>query len=117
MIVSLCRTCRRLPESLRFGRRIPIVRRSFNVAAPRPESRAAHFVRIRFARDRIRSRTLRRPPSRKSRGRQIEAAPEKMHGTGFPDEARAKFDKNLLAARQNPPKTIRVFGIVGSVLR
>src|SRR5271154_3554997 len=117
MIVGLCRPHRRLPETRWLRRRVRIVRCALDVAASRPESRAAHLVRIRLARDRIRPRTLRRAPSRKSRRRQVEAPPEKMHRARFTYKSRAKFLKLLFAARQNPPKTVGVLRIVGSVLR
>ena len=74
-------------------------------------------MRIGFACPRIRAGAFRGAATGKARYRQIEASPEEMHGAGFPDEARAKFLANRGDAREDAPAAIRVFGIVGGVLR
>src|SRR5271169_6848985 len=112
MIEGLRGTNRTLRKACRFRRGIRVKRGTFDVAATRPKSRAEHFVRIRFPRDRVRPGPFRRPPSREARGRQIKAPPEKMHWAGFSNEPCTKFFEHCSAAHKNAPEAIDVFGIV-----
>src|SRR3984957_1231368 len=104
MIKRFHRADRALRKTRRLGRCIRIKRRAFYISASGPKSRADHFMRIRFPRNRIRSRPLRCASPRKARRRQVKAAPEKVHRAGFSDEPRAKLFEHGLAAYQNPPE-------------
>src|SRR5205823_4512316 len=62
----------------------------------RPETETAHFLRIRFARDRVREMRnstgmRRRLPAREAGDREIETSPKKVDGTTLAAKARAKF--------------------------
>src|SRR5579859_7433989 len=97
--------CRRranglLVESGRRWRCVRVERRA-DIAAARPEARADHFMRIRFAGDGISAWALRRAPSAKSGDSQIETAPIKMHWTALADEARAEFLEYDFGRNQN----------------
>src|SRR6266496_5340303 len=82
-----------------------------------PKTQAANFLRIGFARDRVRqmrhsSRMGRRWPSGETRHRQIKTAPEKMHRTALATETRAKFLKDAIALHEHTPKPVRIFGVI-----
>src|SRR5438067_4844327 len=90
----------RCSESLRLGIGVAVEQRIRCHGAARPKSRAAHLVRIRVARDvigkiRDAARMRRGSAPGKPRDREIEAAPEKMDGTYFAVEARAKAVEDL----------------------
>src|SRR5271166_6566479 len=72
-------------------------------------------MRVRVSRNAVRARTLRRAPSREARERQIETAPEEMHGAHFAGESRTKFLQHAVDARQNSPEPVRMVGIVARV--
>src|SRR6266436_2266621 len=117
MIERLGGAHRNLCEPRRFRRGISVKRSSLDIAASRPKSRADDFVRIRFPSDRVRLYPLRRAPSREARRRQIKAPPEKMHGACFSYEPGAELFEDSFAAHEDPPESIRVFGIIRGVLR
>src|SRR5258706_15023690 len=94
--------CRRrfnllLGKAGRLGRSISVECGAFDFATARPEARADDFVRISFAGDGIGSGTFGSAPPGEPRHRQVEASPEKMHRTAFPDEAGAKFLEDVFA--------------------
>src|SRR5579872_638848 len=117
MIERFGGTHRTLRESGRFGRRIGIKRGPFHIPAARPKPRADYLVRIGFPRDGVGANPFRSAPSREPCRRQIEAAPEKMHGARFSDKPGAKLFENGFAADEDPPEAVGVFGIIRSVLR
>src|SRR5208282_5500554 len=117
MIERLRWTDRLLCKSFGFGSGIGVKRCAFYVAASWPKSGAVDFVRIGFARDGVDSGPLRSTAAREARGCQVKASPEKMDRTGFANEKRAKLLEDGLAAYENPPKAVGVFGIVGGMLR
>src|SRR6266550_6392777 len=57
----------------------------------------------------------RRGPAGKTRHREIETAPEKMHRTAFAAETRTKFLENPISLQQHTPESIGVFRIVSRV--
>src|ERR1700692_1598689 len=81
-------------ETRRFWSGIGIERGSLDVAATRPEPRAADLVRISLLRHRIRSWWS--EASGESCYRDIKAAPEEVHGAALPDEPRAKVFENRI---------------------
>src|SRR5439155_4814218 len=99
--------CLREPWRLGIGVRIKYRRRRHGVARPKAET--AHFLRVRFARDRIgqmRNATgmrRRRTPGETSH-RQIEASPEKMDRAALAAEMRTEFFEYAIALRQHAPK-------------
>src|SRR3954453_5888324 len=74
-------------------------------------------MRVSIASDHIGTGTLWRAPSRKTRHRQIETSPEEMYGTHLAEKSSTKFLEERVAVGQNPPKAMRVLGIVRCVLR
>ena len=91
------------------GRRrgVRIVCRPVETGA-RPKARADLFVRVSRPCDHALAR--RRRTSAKPRASQVEAAPEKMHRAGFPDEAPAEFLHHVLRRNQHlkeAPRHIR----------
>src|ERR1043166_6054361 len=111
----------RFRKTFWFRVRVGIKNRLWYGIVTRPKSEATNFLRIRFARDRVRqmrnsARMRRRLPTGKSRYRQIETAPEKMDRTAFAAETRAKFFKDAIGLSQHAPEAIRVLGIVGTML-
>src|SRR2546421_911099 len=54
-------------------------------------------------------------PAGKTRHREIEATPEKMHRTAFAAEPRTKFLENPISLQKYPPESIGVFRIVSRV--
>ena len=79
-------------------------------ASAGPKSHADRLVRVRLARDPVGSGALRRAPAGKSRDRQIETSPKKMHGTIFSDKSRSKFLEHRIHVHKNPPKAMSVLG-------
>src|SRR5207248_11108092 len=57
----------------------------------------------------------RRGPHGKSRYREIEAAPEKMHRTALAAETRTKFLRNPISLQKHTPEPIGIFRIVSRV--
>src|SRR5271169_5910104 len=94
MIKRSRRSHRLFGKTGRFRRGISIERRTFDVAATRPESRADHLVRVGFTRDRISSDAFRSPPPGEPRHTEIETPPEQMHRAVLSDEAGAEFLKD-----------------------
>src|ERR1700722_12781456 len=99
-------------KTSRLRRGVCIKCRAFDIAAARPQSRADHLMRIRLARNRIGSRTLRSPTTRKTRHAQVEAPPEKMHRTILADKACPEFLEDRVAQYQYLPEAVRIFAIV-----
>src|SRR5579859_3570482 len=93
-----------LRKTGRLRRSVRIESGALDVPAAGPESRAADLVRIRFARDGIGARPLRRGSAGKARDRQIEAAPEKMHGAGLALKSGAEFLEHVVGPDQNAPE-------------
>src|SRR5262249_37670720 len=86
-----------------------------------PETEAAHFLRICFARDRIRqvrnpARMRRRRSPGKSCHGKIETAPEKMNRTALSEQARSKILKPPIRLNKSAPESVRVFRIVSAML-
>src|SRR5580700_1793432 len=106
-----------LGKTRRLGRGVGVERRAFNVAAARPESRAAHFLRISLAGDRIGADAFRSAPPREPRHAQIEASPEKMYRTVLANESGPEFPEDVVTQNQDLPEAVRIFGIVRSMLR
>src|SRR5436190_16387869 len=50
-----------------------------------------------------------------TRDGEIKTAPEKMHRTAFPAEARAEILKHAIDLRKNTPKAIRIIAIIRAV--
>src|ERR1022692_454714 len=109
MVKGRCRFHFLLAEARKLRRGIRIKRRTFNLAAARPESGADHFMRIRLARNRIGSRAFRGAPPRKARHTQIEAPQEKMHRTILADESCPEFLEDAVAQYQHLPEAMRIF--------
>src|SRR6266550_2117537 len=91
-----------------------------NLVVARPETETAHFLRISFARDRVRQMgnaagMRRRAPARKARYREIEAAPEEVHRTALAAKTRTKFLENPIGLQKHAPESIGVFRIVSRV--
>src|SRR5271163_458086 len=105
-----------LRKSRRLRRCVGVECCFFDVAPARPESRADYFVRVGLARDGIGPFALRRAPSREPGHRQIEAAPEEMYRTYFSNEPGPELFKDRVAADENPPETVGILRIVGTVL-
>src|SRR6266852_4956326 len=111
--------CFRETRRLRVG--VGIKNRHGHCGVSWPKANTAHFLRVGFARDRVRqmrdpARMWRRGTSRKTRDRQIKTAPEKMHGTAFAAKTRTEFFKDTIGLREDTPKSVRIFRIVRSVL-
>src|SRR5262245_23338166 len=51
-------------------------------------------------------------PAGKPRHRQIEAAPEEMHGTAFATKMRAELLEHAIALHQNAPEPISVLRVI-----
>src|SRR5207245_2704968 len=83
--------------------------------AARPPACADDLMRVRLACNRIGARTFRSAPAREPRHRQIEATPEKMDWTVFPDESGAELGEHCLAGEQNAPETRYRISIVGAI--
>src|SRR5205823_4967863 len=106
-----------LRKSRRFGICVRIKYGHRHWAAARPKAETAHFLRISFARDRIRKmrnatwmwrgRTAREPCDR-----EIKTSPEKMHRAAFPAETRAKILKHTIGLHKDTPESIRVFSVI-----
>src|ERR1043166_625731 len=96
----------RFRKTFWFRIRVGIKNRLRNRIIARPKSEAANFLRIRFARDRVRqmrnaARMRRRLPTGKSRDRQIKTSPEKMDRTAFAAETGAKLFKDAIGLSQH----------------
>src|SRR5271170_1829488 len=117
MIKSRRRQHRLLGKASRLRRRISIERRTFNIAAARPESRADHLMRIGLAGDGIGARAFWSAPPRETRHTEVETSPEEMYRTVLADEAGAKFLEDVLAQDQYLPEAVRILGVIGGVLR
>src|SRR4030095_8238798 len=107
-VEALVRPDARLGESARLRVGVRVERRISDAAAG-PESATAHFVRVRFTRHAIgkvgdSARMLRRRRSRKARDRQIEGAPEEMHGAALADEAGAELFEPSIRLNQGTPE-------------
>src|SRR5690242_19444532 len=57
-----------------------------------------------------------RRPSGKARYRQIEAAPEEMHRTAFPAEARTKLFENAICLQKHAPEAVGIVQIISGVI-
>src|SRR2546422_11768575 len=84
----------------------------FRSRAAGPESGADHLMRIRFARDPIRPRSLGGAPPGKPGHGQIEAAPEEMNRAALPEKAGAKSSEHVVGLNQDAPEAVGVLGIV-----
>src|SRR5580698_8905452 len=105
-----------LGKARRLGRGIRIERRTFDVAAARPESRADHLMRIGLARHGIGAHALRSPPPGEPRHTEIKASPEEMYRTVLADKPRPEFLKDVIARDQYLPEALRMFRIVRGML-
>src|SRR6266446_3514804 len=110
-----------LRESWRLGIGVGIKYRRRRHGVARPKAETAHFLRVRFARDRIGqmwnpARMPRRQTSRKTGDREIKTAPEKMDRAALAAEMRTEFFEYAIALRQHAPKTVGVFRIIRSML-
>src|SRR6185437_2887016 len=83
-----------------------------DTASTRPESHAADLVRVRFAGNRIGTRTLGSAPAREARYGEIEAAPEEMHRAALADEARAELAEHAVERDQDAPEAFGIDAIV-----
>src|ERR1700722_19176336 len=111
----LCRTRDALAKPCGLWRAIRIKHRARRIASARPPSNALNFMRVGFFCDFVRSGALGRAPPRKTRRRHVETTPEKMHRAGLADESPTKFFEYRIHGYQNPPKAIRVTGLVTPV--
>src|SRR5262245_12043187 len=107
----------RLRESRRFRVRVGVEDWRRCGGVPGPKTQAAHFLRIRLARDLVRqvrdpARMWRSRSTGKTRYCKIKTAPEKMHRAAFATETRAKVLKHAIALHEHPPEPVRIFGIV-----
>src|SRR5437762_2188791 len=121
LIEGCARLNLRLCESRRFGICVGVEYRCRHGGVARPETEAAHLLRVSLARNRIRqmwnsARMRRCEPARETGHCEIKAAPEKMHRTAFATKTRAEFLKYASALQQDAPKPICIFWIVGSML-
>src|SRR5439155_16519526 len=87
----------------------------------RPESKAAHLVRVRFTRNGVgqmwhASGMFRGAPPRESSHSEIEAPPEKVDGAAFAAKVCSKFLEDAIALQKNAPKPVRIFWVVGGIL-
>src|SRR6185436_12047515 len=97
------------------------IERGIDAVAPGPEARAADLVRVGFLHYRIRqardfSHEGRSAPTRKTRYREIKAAPKEMHRAAFSDEAGAKLLQHAVHLQQHAPEAVGVVRIVGGML-
>src|SRR5208283_3491229 len=95
-----------------LGRCVRVKRWALYVASTGPESGAADFVRIGFARDGVDAGTLGSATSGEARHRMIEAAPEEMRRAGLADEACSELLQYLVHPRQDAPEAICSLGVV-----
>src|ERR1700733_7777710 len=112
MVESFCRFNLLPAKTVRLGCRVGIERRTFDLAAARPESGADHFVRIGFACNGVCPWAFRRTPPGEARYAEIEASPEKIYRTVLADKAGAKFLEDIAKDNQYPPEAMRVCGII-----
>src|SRR6476646_3438492 len=98
-----------------LGRRIRIEGRVGDFAAAGPEAHAADFVRVRFARYRIGTRTLGGASSGESRDGEVEAAPEEMDVTALADEAGAKRVEHAINGDQDAAEARHGVAVVAGV--
>src|SRR5262249_44648704 len=121
LIESRVRTNFRLCESLRFWICVRIENGCRCDSVAGPKTQAAYLLRVSFPGNRVRqmwdsARMWRRWTARKTRHCQIKTAPEKMHGTAFATETRAKFLKHAIALHKDLPEPVGVLAIVRAVL-
>src|ERR1700682_6474762 len=100
----------RRPHGLRgiplwFRSGIRVKSRSIDSCA-RPEASARAFVGVSFARHSICPRALGGWTAGEAGGREIEAAPKKVHGTGLAGAADAKFLQNGISLEKTPPAAV-----------
>src|SRR6185437_3314870 len=112
VVESLRGTDFALAKTRRLGRRISVKHRRLEFAASGPPSQAAHFVRVCLAGHSVRAGAFGRAASREARGREIEAAPEKMYGAGLADESRAKLFEDGVNGCEDSPEAIGILRIV-----
>src|SRR5207237_6310756 len=120
IVRSRCRSNLGLGESFRFRISIGIKNRHRQLIVAGPETQATDLLRVGFTSDRVRqmrysARMWRRRTAGKPGYSQIETAPEKMHRAAFAAKVRSKFFEHPLALQKHAPKSICVFGIIGSV--
>src|ERR1017187_8456958 len=114
------RLYRELAEPHRRRIRVRIERSVVCSAATRPESGAAHLVRIGLAHhDACHAGGLSchrgGPSSREPRHCEIEASPEEMYRAGFSDEAGPKLLVHAVDLYQDVPEALSELGIVGGM--
>src|SRR5271157_5945889 len=96
----------------RLGCGVRVKSRTLDVAPARPESGAADFVRIGFARDGIRAGALGSATSGEARHRVIEAAPEEMDRAGLADEECSELLQYRVHPRQDAPEAMCSLGMI-----
>src|SRR5579872_1816854 len=108
-VARLRRTHRGFAEAGRLGRGIGVEDRRFHAAAAasRPEPHAPDLMGIGLAGDGVGAGPRGRAPAGEARYRQVEAAPEKMHGTAFADEAGTEALKDAGGGAEDGPQQAR----------
>ena len=102
---------RPVAKARRFGIGVGIEGRARKGLVSRPESGAAHFVRIGFARDGVgqsghAARMGRRGPSGEPGHREIEAAPEEMDRARLADKAAAEELEDAIRLHERAPEAM-----------
>src|ERR1700758_5189666 len=87
--------------------------RAGKVASTGPESRAAEFVRVGFAGDRVGPWAFRCASTGEPRHGMIETSPKKVYGADLAYKSRSEFPQDLVDPRQNAPELMHCFRIVG----
>src|SRR5581483_6964017 len=77
---------------------------ALHVSAARPKARADHLMGVGLAGNSIGVGSLRGAASGESRNRQVEASPEKVDRTDFPEKAGAEFLKDFLDGHERTPE-------------
>ena len=104
-----------VPQARRLGRGIRVERRLLHGPASGPEPGADHLVRIGLPSHAVRPRTLGGTPPREPRHREVEAAPEEVHRTAFPEKRCAKPPEHVIRLDQDAPVPIGILRIVRCV--
>src|SRR5215471_10025263 len=97
-------------KTIRLRRSVRIIGRPVDAAAPGPESRATHLMRISFGGYWISTGPRRRETATEPRDSKIEATPEEMDRAGFADEAGAKIFENGVTPGEDAPESTHGLG-------
>src|SRR5881396_495381 len=100
----------------RLGCGVRVERRLLHVSAAGPKAGADHLMGIRLAGDPVCSGSLGGATPREARHREVEAAPEEVHRTAFPEKRCAKLPEHVIRLHEDAPESIGILRIVRSML-